>query len=308
MRTLAYLKLVQEWNSRLSFASLRACSIKFLIVSVRHLLTNYFSRIINVEMQKDSSMTTPRSVTPRQWGALVLTTVALAHATALPAQTTAPAITGTASTEGGEGGEGGAAQSATDAQGNLNTLAKADGYLRAGVEAYRQGHVEKAASLVAEAHEKASDAGADDLTTPIDGLTKAITDAAPQADVDTAYAAAQTAIAETMAHDAVSAKGQLTAVYELLNAAAEEYEDSVTDGKITKPIAWEEAHGFTLVAADIARRLADGGATPAAETALAAIQPALDAFVYVDAAPQLLDDALLPATAAQVEFAALTVK
>ncbi len=256
-------------------------------------------------------MTSPRSVTPRQWGALMLTTMALTHATALSAQSTAPATTATATTEGGEGGEGGesgAAQPTTDGQSNLNTLARADGYLRAGVEAYRQGHVEKAASLVAEAQDKVAETGADDLATPIDGLTKAITDAAPQADVETAYATAQTAIAEAMAHDAVSANGQLTAVYELLNAAAEEYEDSVTDGKIVNPIAWEEAHGFTLVAADIARRLADGGAIPAAETALAAIQPAVDAFVYVDAAPQLLDDALLPATAAQVEFAALTVK
>jgi hypothetical protein len=253
-------------------------------------------------------MTTPRPVTPRLWGTLMLTTVALTHATALPAQTTAQTTTATASTEGGEGGESGAAQATTDAQSNLNTLAKADGYLRAGVEAYRQGRVEKAASLVAEAQDKVAKIGADDLATPIDGLTKTITDAAPQADVETAYATAQSAIADAMSHDAVSAKGQLTAVYELLNAAVEEYKDSVTDGKIANPIAWEEAHGFTLVAADIARRLADGGETPAAETALAAIQPALDAFVYVDAAPQLLDDALLPATAAQVEFAALTVK
>lgn len=257
-------------------------------------------------------MTTPRSVTPRQWGAILLTTVALTHATALPAQTLAPAVTATTSTEGGEGGEGGAAQVTTDAQSDLNTLAKADGYLRAGVEAYRQGYTEKAASLVAEAHEKVSeDLGAHgdtNLATPINGLAKAITDGAPQADVETAYTTAQTAIAEAMAHDADSAKGQLIAVYELLSAAAAEYEDSVTDGKIVNPIAWEEAHGFTLVAADIARRLAGGGATPAAETALEAIQPALDAFVYIDGAPQLLDDALLPATAAQVEFAALTVK
>jgi hypothetical protein len=165
---------------------------------------------------------------------------------------------------------------------------------------------------VAEAHEKVSGdltaADGPDLTTPIEGLSKAITDAAPQADVDAAYASAQTAIANAMAHDTGNAKGQLTAVYELLNAAAEEYEDSVTDGEIVDPIAWEEAHGFTLAAADIARRLADGGATPAAETALAAIQPAVEAFVYVDATRQMLDDALLPATAAQVEFAALTVK
>ncbi|SHF81158.1 hypothetical protein SAMN05444339_1149 [Loktanella atrilutea] len=260
-------------------------------------------------------MTIPRPVKPRQWGALMLTTVALTHATALPAQTAVPSVTTTPGIEGGEGGEGGesgAAQSTTDAQSNLNTLAKVDGYLRAGVEVYRQGHVDKAASLVAEARKKISDdLGADsdtDVMTPTDGLTKAITDAEPVADVEAAYATAQTAIAEAMAHHAVSAKGQLTAVYELLTAAAEEYDDSVTDGKIVNPIAWEEAHGFTLVAADIARRLADGGVTPAAETALAAIQPALDAFVYVDAAPQLLDAALLPAAAAQVEFAALTVK
>ena len=260
-------------------------------------------------------MATPRSVTPRQWGAMLLTTVALTHATALVAQTVAPAVTATTSTEGGEGGEGGesgVAPVSTDAQSDLNTLARVDGYLRAGVEAYRQGHIEKAASLVAEAHEKMSEDlgmhGDTDLATPIDGLAKAITDAAPQADVETAYTTAQTAIAEAMAHVADSAKGQLTAVYELLNAAAAEYEDSVTDGKVVNPIAWEEAHGFTLAAADISRRLADGGVTPAAVKALEAIQPALDAFVYIDGAPQLLDDALLPATAAQVEFAALTVK
>lgn len=64
---------------------------------------------------------------------------------------------------------------------------------------YRQGHVDKAASLVAEARKKMSDdlgAHSDaDLTTPIDGLTKAITDAEPVADVETAYTSAQTAIA-----------------------------------------------------------------------------------------------------------------
>ncbi|WP_143155508.1 hypothetical protein [Loktanella atrilutea] len=278
-------------------------------------MTDSFCQINDVKTLKESSMTIPRPVKPRQWGALMLTTVALTHATALPAQTAVPSVTTTPGIEGGEGGEGGesgAAQSTTDAQSNLNTLAKVDGYLRAGVEVYRQGHVDKAASLVAEARKKISDdLGADsdtDVMTPTDGLTKAITDAEPVADVEAAYATAQTAIAEAMAHHAVSAKGQLTAVYELLTAAAEEYDDSVTDGKIVNPIAWEEAHGFTLVAADIARRLADGGVTPAAETALAAIQPALDAFVYVDAAPQLLDAALLPAAAAQVEFAALTVK
>jgi hypothetical protein len=260
-------------------------------------------------------MRTPRHVIPRRPGeatpllarrALLAVTLAVA-ATPLWAQEAG---------EGGEGGEGVATAGAVPAVALLTALGLVEGHLRAGAWLYAEGRGDLAVTHMKHPGDEIytglepmlAAAGAPGFAGELNALAQAVEGGRPAAEVEPAQAAALAAI--DVARDAAQASpyAQARSIEALLRVAAEEYGIGIVNGQVANLHEYQDAWGFTQVAADQAKALSElapeaGVAMVEAIAATAPIFPSLvpEGTVAGDAT------ALLGA-AARVELAGLALK
>ena len=185
--------------------------------------------------------------------------------------------------EGGEGGEGGergpkhGAQSRVDW---LTALGLVEGHLHAAMELLRAG-----AQDAAKVHAKhPSDEiysslkpgfkryGAAGFAAELDKLAKAL-NSGDRATAEKAFAEVTRKIDLARRKAPANAKTQLQVVAKLLETAADEYRESIKDGKIADPKEYQDAFGFTHVAGNLLKRIA--AKSEAERSAVASAQKAV---------------------------------
>ena len=268
-----------------------------------------------------------RTVTPRQWGTLMLVTAAAGHATFATAQTADHSqhqmgqvmlAQATEGGEGGEGGESGAAATLSSDAAYLANLGFIEGHLRSGTTLYAQGEAEMAVThmkhpkdeiytaLEPELEERGQPGFADALATLASGVEAG--EPAAQADADFAALLDQIEAAK----GTPAPRAQFDALTTIARTAAEEYAIGVKDGQIENLHEYQDAWGFLQTVRARAEALAgsdDATVATAAEGVLAAVaetDAAFDTLTPQGAVPGGAD--LLYGAAARIELAALSVK
>lgn len=236
-------------------------------------------------------------------------------------QADSPLLLAQSSPGGGEGeGAGGAADLASDDVAYLTQFGLVRGHLRVGVELYRQSAVAAAKThmkhpgdeLYATLAPAIAARGLPDFADKLEALAQAVEGDRPAAEVEQAYAALQSAIADA---EGGLAGGELKTVLKtivrLVRTAAEEYEIGVKAGQVVNGHEYQDALGFTQVAGDLLAAI-DAHRRKGAETALAEIERQLAALK--PAWPSLVppervsaDASQIFAAAARIEIAAISV-
>ncbi|WP_022702568.1 hypothetical protein [Pseudorhodobacter ferrugineus] len=258
----------------------------------------------------------PRLVSARQWTGLLLATTALGAGMA-EARMGPPVMVGdqtvwVAATEGGEGGEAGAVAGVDADTAYVVRLAIVEGHLLAAAALYRAGMVDDAiglsyhpeAEMMDEVRETLAAHGQADFTPLMQAFSTAMEGGA--ADVMPELAAFQIAVAGAIGADAPDAAKRFAVSVAVLRAAAAEYAGSIEGGVVTDVLAYHEAQAFV----DVARGMVVGivGQERLVTRAVAAMDPAAEAFAMVDGAFAARDPAILLGVAARVELISSQVR
>jgi hypothetical protein len=240
-----------------------------------------------------------------------------------------PSLIQLAAGEGGEGGEGGEAareiDPGTDDVAYLTQLGLMRGHLEVGMDLYRQGEheaalpqMENAIEEIYEPLEPALDKrGVAAFEEQLESLEQVVEQGAPLERVEAAYEEAQNGIetAEATVPEAErrDLANRFAVMVNLVRAGAAEYDEALgEDGRVVKPVEYQEALGFVRAAQAMLDQ------TPAAERARAADAIAR-AKAQFDAVAGLWPSLVPPATvegdpsklfgaAAYIEIAGLHVK
>jgi hypothetical protein len=222
--------------------------------------------------------------------------------------------------EGGEGGERAAAAnlSRSDAA-YLTQLGLIRGHLNVGVELYRVGERQAAAThmkhpddeLYAALKPALAKRGAPRFERELHALAQRVEKNADPAQVETAYRGLLAAVAKAEAVVRRPSAQQIgEVIHNLVRTAAAEYRQAVADGKIAQPHEYQDALGFVRTAEDWLQKLPAAGADPSVvaeiQKQMAAIRPAWTGVVPPEAAP--MDPSRLYGAAARVEIATLALK
>lgn len=269
----------------------------------------------------------PRHTNPRRWRNLLLAGAAVGTAAAGLSQTD-PALANDfgqvklwlAAGEGGEGGESGVTTELDAGVDLLKDLGKIEGKLRAGIAAFRQGHLDMATphmvhaddAVYVEVSEHLEERGlsgfADQLTT----LTNAVNGNASATDADAAFDGVVGRITELRATLGLAPHQVMEAIELLVRDAAEDYEVGVTDGAVTDLHEYQDAWGYIQASRRMAEALFtsnDARVLKAAQTALDAITDTDEVFAGVTPEGSLPDGAdVIYGAAARIEFSALALK
>ncbi|MCG6885413.1 MAG: hypothetical protein LJE62_16815, partial [Silicimonas sp.] len=222
----------------------------------------------------------------------------------------------------GEGGEGGelmvsAGYGAADV---LTDLGLIEGHLRAGMELYRAGMGDMAAThmkhpgdelyaeLAGHLEEYGHPGFADELTL----LSEAVAEGAPVPDAEAAFEHLLARIGEARRATGATPQEQLEALRQMVLVAAEEYEIGIKDGAIIKMHEYQDAWGFVRAARAEASELAGSNSDKvraAAEAVLASLGGTDVAFTGIAPEGNVTGDAsALYGAAARIEIAALRLK
>ena len=268
----------------------------------------------------------PRPTQPRVWTSLALATVTLAASPAVADLRPAPVTLAMpqariwlAQAEGGEAGEAGITAEAPEDSAYLAELMIIQGHMQAARDLYAMGEKDKAVELSKHPQEEGTLAAlqaqiakyqAQDVADEIAALTDTMAKGAAQADVDLALSQVDQAFAAAASVKDTEVRARFDAVVLLVKAAAGEYQDAITDGKVEDIMGWHEAWSFI----DIARaQLQDLAGQPlaakAAPKALKALEDVNPAFGDPMAAVPLAGDAqILLGVAAKLELIASSVR
>lgn len=276
------------------------------------------SERINFRSDPVSDIRTPRLVNPRPAGpsgpdiarrGLLAATLAIAAAP-LWAQEAGEG------SEGGEGGEGGEAAAAEPAVALLTALLTAlglvEGHLRAGAGLYAEGRTEMAAGhmkhpgdeIYAGLTPMLEAAGAPGFADELAALAAAVEGGASPGEVEEAHGRVLAAIETARAAAKASPHEQAEAIEALLREAAEEYEVGVVGGMVAELHEYQDAWGFTQVAA--AQAAAMAAVAPEASASMVAAIAQTDAIFpgLVPEGPVAGEAAVLLGAAARVELVA----
>ena len=270
----------------------------------------------------------PRQTTPRRWQSLALgATVSLAAAPLLAADLHRPApitlsMPGAtlwlAQSQGGEAGEAGITSVAPADPAYLAELAIIEGHMLAARNLYALGQADTAVTLSRHPEEEGTLAtlntaiaahGAQDFSSLISAFTAQMAKGATQDDVDATLARIHVKAAAAAAGLQDQPRIRFDAIVLVLKAAAAEYANSITDGKVTDVMAFHESYAFIQLAR---AAMADLGSVPlaakAAPRALEALMGAEDAFGDMTKPPEPRDPAILLSVSARVELIASQVR
>lgn len=234
-----------------------------------------------------------------------------------PVASTASAPTSTAEGgEGGEGGEAGASPDANVAEDNVlyrTYLALMRGHLHVGLQLYRDGAQEAAATHMKHPKDElymqllpgVEARGAAGFADELSALTETVESGQPVADADTAYQDVLTAITKAEAAAAQADTEELGQVMlQLVKTAAEEYDIAIDNGQLVNAHEYQDAMGFVKIAGDLNKQLQADGANAdlvqLIEEQLAVMQPAWPTLIP----PEQLDTdaSLLYGAAARIEL------
>lgn len=191
-----------------------------------------------------------------------------------------------------EGGEGGESASTADAIESdavyLAQLAFIRGHLNVGVNLYREGEFEAATTHMKHPGDEIYTAllpalevrGAKDFSDQLEALADAVTNSAPEADVEAAYVALEAAIADAEAAvEELDARTLGAVIVDLVRTAAAEFDIAVgDDGGLENEHEYQDALGFVRIAKEKFAQL-EGLSDNAA--ALLAIETQLDMLLPI---------------------------
>lgn len=197
-----------------------------------------------------------------------------------------PALAAAPKREGGEGGEGGergergrksAAQSRIDW---LTGLGLVEGHLLVAMELLRAGALDAAKTHVKHPSDEIFSSlkpgfkryGAPGFAAELDKLAAAV-NSGDKAAAENAYRAVAKKVDLARSKAPASAKTQLQVVARLLDTAADEYRESIKQGRISDAHEYQDAFGFTRVGANLLERVA--AKTDDERSALASAKKAL---------------------------------
>ena len=273
---------------------------------------------------------TPRLTQPRRWRSLAVAGASVSLAMAAPAMADmvrSPSITlampnanlWKVQDQGGEAGEAGVVQGSSPGVTYLAELTLLEGHYVAAVDLYRKGQTALALELarhpeqegmLAAVVESLAAKGAKDVSPATVVLVKTLAAGASIEDVQVALSAVQLGIEAAMAAEKDDLPVRFHAMVAVLQAAAEEYAGSITDGKVADLMAYHEANAFVGLARRQAGFLMGEPATmnPAAR-ALDAMTAADEAFSDMSLVEvEARDPAILLSVAARVELIASSVR
>ncbi len=265
-----------------------------------------------------------RATRPRLWRTLALAGLASGIgsglATAQPDGAQPAARLWLAQADGGEAGEAGAAPSGVAAVDLLVGLGQAEGHLRSGMQMFKEGGMEMAATHMGHPKAELYDAigtaldaaGIAGFGDELDAVTSALAAGKPAADVEAAYAAALARIDAARGALEATPKTRLTALALMLRTAGEEYGVGVKDGAIVQLAEYQDAWGFVAAAKAEVGRLAEDG-DPAVAAAAGKVRTVLDGLApafpaLMPTAPIAGDAQMVLAAAASTELAAYALK
>jgi hypothetical protein len=222
-----------------------------------------------------------------------------------------------AQAEGGEGGEAGAVAGVDPEAAYLVRLAIVEGHLIAAASLYDAGRVDDAiglsyhpeAEMMDDVRASLSAHGQEDFTPTMEAFSAALENGVPAAEARQALAAFQDRVDSAINAEAPDAKMRFTVAVAVLKAAAAEYSGSIEGAEVTDPMAYNEAQAFVAVARDMLAALAeDAQVSKLATRAVAAMEPAAEAFGVADGAFTANDPAILLGVAARVELLASQIR
>lgn len=228
-------------------------------------------------------------------GATLIATTGCAEEAPQQSAINGPVASTSDSAEGGEGGEAGASSDANIAEDNAlyrTYLALMRGHLHVGLELYRNGAQQAAATHMKHPKDELymkllpgmQARGATGFAEELSALTQTVESSQPVSEADAAYqdvlaaitqaeAAAETADADTLGR----------VILQLVKTAAEEYDIAVKDGQLVNAHEYQDAMGFVKVAGDLNAQLKATGNHDALakliDEQLAVIQPAWPALI-----------------------------
>ncbi|NJN48748.1 MAG: hypothetical protein HC805_01765 [Alkalinema sp. RL_2_19] len=226
-------------------------------------MTDYFYRINPGTSLMETRMSDPRSVAPMQWGTLILASVALTTATALPAQTVdhgqhaAPVLL--AQAEGGEGGE----RTGNSDVDLMTNLALMKGHLIVAKELITEKQYKQAVPHIGHPVEEIYGDVEAELTqrqlpqfkAALNQMSDLIKSSPESPELKTAYADSLKAIDATIAaipdRQRTSPAFVMQVISGLLNTAADEYQAAIVDGKFVEIVEYQDSRGFVLYAEEL---------------------------------------------------------
>lgn len=266
-------------------------------------------------------MTKIRAVTARKWTGLLLASTAfgagLAEARITPPAMPQDQTVWLAQAEGGEGGEAGAVAGVDPETAYIVRLAIVEGHLIAAETLYANGMTDEAiglsyhpeAEMMDEVRQTLAEHGQEDFTPAMQVFSEFMESGAPTTEVQAALLAFQAAVDSAINAEAPDAKTRFVIAVAILKAAAAEYSGSIEDGKVTDIMAYNEAQAFVGVAGKMLGQTGgDAKLDALVVRALAATEPAAEAFGMEDGTFTANDPAILLGVAARVELIASQVR
>jgi hypothetical protein len=264
-------------------------------------------------------MTKIRTVSARKWTGLLLASTAvgaslgagLAEARMAPPVMPQDQTVWLAQAEGGEGGEAGAVASVAPETAYLVRLAIVEGHLIAADALYAKGLTDEAiglsyhpeAEMMDEVRESLAAHGQEDFTPAMQVFSEFMESGAPLTEVEAALIAFQAAVAGAVNAETPDAKERFAVAVAVLKAAAAEYSGSIEAGAVTDIMAYNEAQAFVDVARAMVGQVGgDAKLDALVARALAAMEPAAEAFGMADGTFTANDPAILLSVAARVEL------
>lgn len=185
-----------------------------------------------------------------------------ALASASPAMVLAAASGQGGEGESGEGGEGGegeggdASSLATDEAAYLAQLGLVRGHLWVGIQLYKHGHKEMADThmkhpgdeLYADLKPAMNARGHEGFAKQLSALSDAVTNRAPEAEIEKRHAELEQAIAQIEQLDQQSLKTILLSIEKMVRTSADEYAIGVVEGEISNTHEYQDSLGFVEVA------------------------------------------------------------
>lgn len=264
---------------------------------------------------------TPRPILARQWTGLLLATTALGagivEARTAPSAMPQDQTVWLAQTEGGEGGEAGAIAGVDIETAYLVRLSIVEGHLNAAAALYEAGMVDDAiglsyhpeAEMMDDVRRTLAAHGQENFTPQMQVFSATMESNASIEEMRRALAAFQASVDAAINADAPTAERRFAVAVAVLKAAAAEYSGSIEGTEVTDVLAYNEAQAFVDVAREIIGAI--GGDTKLerlATRALAAMEPAAEAFGAVSGTFTANDPAILLGVAARVELISSQVR
>jgi hypothetical protein len=252
-----------------------------------------------------------RQVSARQWTGLLLATTVLGTGCVTFPAVAQDQTLWLAQAEGGEGGEAGAVAGVDVETAYLVRLAIVKGHLIAAAALYQKGLVDDAiglsyhpeAEMMDDVRRTLAAHQQNDFTPTMQVFSAALESGAPMTEVQAALTAFQAAVDGAINATLPGAKTRFALAVAVLKAAANEYSGSIEGAEVTDVLAYHEAHAFVDVARDIVKSIGgDAKVEQLATRAVAAMDPATEAFGAVDGKFSANDPAILLGVAARVEL------